>query len=206
MIDLNYFKEQDRSIESLISGIDSVFLDRFCESFKTLYFWIPVALILFFVIIRNNTKKSYILLSMILLIAACCYAEGFLGGKVIMTISVIFGLFVFLSLQIKSASFTLPFVLCALIYSFADVYSGLHFTYSIISIVAGTITGTVFYCIYRLFIKTTKKRSYNTGYSRRVYTSSRYLSNDINMLQCALFGTFIVILLFTVVTSLSSIN
>lgn len=205
MIDLEYLNYLNESVESFIGNIDSMFLDRFCATYKTIYFWIPVAIILFFIIIRNNIRKSYLLFFMMVLAAACCYAESYMAEPFSWVVSVIFGVLVFLSLQIKTISFCLPFLLSALIYSFSEVYDGLTFTAGIISIFAGTVTGTVFYWTYKLLTKnTTQQRSNNySGYSHRVYTLSGYLSNDISLLQCMLYGTFIVILILTVTTSVS---
>ncbi len=105
-----------------------------------------------------------------------------------------FGLVTFTSLLFRKKEYTFAFILWASISCFSRIYLGVHYLGDILcGATLGILSGLLVYYIYKYLNKRYIQENI-TRYSRK-YTSSGYLTSDINILLIALFATIFIIMI-----------
>lgn len=206
MIDLQQLIQFSDRITQDINNCDSIFLDGISPYISMPVFWIPVILVAIYVIFRdNNPHKLIWMLSMQALAIACCIVlatyviKPFLTKQFpdpsILGITIIpFCLVTFLFLSIRSAFFTFSSILWMITYSWARVYNGESlFVVLLFCIFTGLLIGALFYMLYRIFVKNNDRYS-SSHAAETLFTSSGYQIEDIRLIQCTFYSTFLVII------------
>ncbi len=206
MIDLQQLIQFSDRITQDINSCDSIFLDGISPYISMPVFWIPVILVAIYVIFRdNNSHKLIWMLSMQALAIACCIVlanyviKPFLTKQFpdpsILGITIIpFCLVTFLFLSIRSAFFTFSSILWMITYSWARVYNGESlFVVLLFCIFTGLLIGALFYMLYRIFVKNNDRYS-SSHAAETLFTSSGYQIEDIRLIQCTFYSTFLVII------------
>ncbi len=206
MIDLQQLIQFSDRITQDINNCDSIFLDGISPYISMPVFWIPVILVAIYVIFRdNNSHKLIWMLSMQALAIACCIVlatyviKPFLTKQFpdpsILGITIIpFCLVTFLFLSIRSAFFTFSSILWMITYSWARVYNGESlFVVLLFCIFTGLLIGALFYMLYRIFVKNNDRYS-SSHAAETLFTSSGYQIEDIRLIQCTFYSTFLVII------------
>lgn len=206
MIDLQQLIQFSDRITQDINNCDSIFLDGISPYISMPVFWIPVILVAIYVIFRdNNSHKLIWMLSMQALAIACCIVLATFVIKPFLTkqfpdpsilgITIIpFCLVTFLFLSIRSAFFTFSSILWMITYSWARVYNGESlFVVLLFCIFTGLLIGALFYMLYRIFVKNNDRYS-SSHAAETLFTSSGYQIEDIRLIQCTFYSTFLVII------------
>lgn len=206
MIDLQQLIQFSDRITQDINNCDSIFLDGISPYISMPVFWIPVILVAIYVIFRdNNSHKLIWMLSMQALAIACCIVLATYVIKPFLTkqfpdpsifgITIIpFCLVTFLFLSIRSAFFTFSSILWMITYSWARVYNGESlFVVLLFCIFTGLLIGALFYMLYRIFVKNNDRYS-SSHAAETLFTSSGYQIEDIRLIQCTFYSTFLVII------------
>lgn len=206
MIDLQQLIQFSDRITQDINSCDSIFLDGISPYISMPVFWIPVILVAIYVIFRdNNSHKLIWMLSMQALAIACCIVLATYVIKPFLTkqfpdpsvlgITIIpFCLVTFLFLSIRSAFFTFSSILWMITYSWARVYNGESlFVVLLFCIFTGLLIGALFYMLYRIFVKNNDRYS-SSHAAETLFTSSGYQIEDIRLIQCTFYSTFLVII------------
>ena len=109
-----------------------------------------------------------------------------------------FGLAVFLSLVVRSTSFTCTLFAWAALNAYSRIYLGVHYPGDIL---VGTLVGvSVGYLIYLLYNYMRKHYFNQVRYISNQYTSSGYLMSDTRMLTTVMLVTVLVIIILGMIT------
>ena len=99
-----------------------------------------------------------------------------------------------MALLFRKKEYTFAFILWAAISCFSRIYLGVHYLGDILcGATLGILSGLLVYYIYKYLNKRYIQENI-TRYSRK-YTSSGYLTSDINILLIALFATIFIIMI-----------
>lgn len=112
-----------------------------------------------------------------------------------------FGIAVFAVCIVRNRFFTFSIILWAIINSLIRTYLGVHFFGDIVSgAFTGALFGIIFFFLFKFFTREKETRNKLHHYSNNIYTSSGYLTADINNCMCVLYATYILIIFIALIS------